>query len=180
MDKSILVLAYPGSGKTFMAENYKDVSDLEFQHFRYDYGKYKNLPLEQLKGRSDIRKSNPEWPNNFFKFLENELEKRKCVFVPMATSLFPILDYLANEKNVRIIFVIQSEDSLESMIETFKQRGNSKEFIERRKNDFIKFHKLIKELPYEKFYLQQNEYLLDALKKNGIQFDVGKGFKNYI
>ena len=180
MKKSILVLAYPGSGKTFIAENYKDVSDIEFQHFRYDYGKYKDLPMEQLKGRTDIRTPNPMWPDNFFKFLEEELEKRKCVFVPMASSIFPILDYLANKKNVRIIFAIQSKDSLDSMIETFKQRGNSEEFIERRKNDFIKFHKLINDFDYEKFYIQKGEYLLDALKKNGIKLNVGKGFKNYI
>ena len=179
MDKSILVLAYPGSGKTFVAENYKDVSDIEFQHFRYDYGEYKNLPLEQLKGRTDIRTLNPEWPNNFFAFLEKELEKRKCVFVPMATSIFPILDKLEKEKNVRIIFAIQSEDSLDFMIETFKQRGNSEEFIERRKNDFIKFHNLIKELSYEKLYIQKDEYLLDALNKKGIKFEPGVGYKNY-
>ena len=37
----ILILAYPGSGKTYLAENYKNVADLEFQHFRWDYGEYK-------------------------------------------------------------------------------------------------------------------------------------------
>lgn len=54
MDKHILVLAYPGTGKTYIADNYEDVSDIEFQHYRYDYGNYKNLPLEQLKGRTNI------------------------------------------------------------------------------------------------------------------------------
>ena len=102
MDKHILVLAYPGTGKTYIADNYEDVSDIEFQHYRYDYGNYKNLPLEQLKGRTDIRKPKEDWPTNFFNFLEKELEERKCVFIPMATSIFPFLDYLANEKNIRI------------------------------------------------------------------------------
>ena len=179
MDKHILVLAYPGTGKTYIADNYEDVSDIEFQHYRYDYGKYKDLPLEQLKGRTDIRTQKKEWPNNFFNFLEKELEDKKCVFVPMATSIFPILNHLSKEKNIRIIFAIQSEDSLNSMIETFQQRGNSKEFIERRKGDFIKFHKLIKELDYEKVYIEQSEFLIDALNKIGINFKQGKGFKNY-
>lgn len=180
MDKKILVLAYPGTGKTYIADNYADVSDIEFQHYRYDYGEYSNLPLEKLKGRTDIRTQKKEWPNNFFKFLEEELEKTKCVFVPMSTSIFPILDYLANEKNVRIIFAIQSEDSLSSMTKTYKQRGNSEEFIERRKNDFIKFHNLIKEFNFEKVYIQQNEFLIDALNKLGIKFKKGTGFKNYL
>ena len=102
MDKHILVLAYPGTGKTYIADNYEDVSDIEFQHYRYDYGKYKDLPLEQLKGRTDIRTQKKEWPNNFFNFLEKELEDKKCVFVPMATSIFPILNHLSKEKNIRI------------------------------------------------------------------------------
>ena len=51
MKQKILVLAYPGSGKTFPAENFENVSDLEFQHYRWDYGEHKNLPLEKLKGR---------------------------------------------------------------------------------------------------------------------------------
>ena len=180
MDKKILVLAYPGTGKTYIADNYADVSDIEFQHYRYDYGEYKNLPLEKLKGRTDIRTPKKEWPNNFFKFLEEELGKRKCVFVPLSTSIFPILDYLAFEKNIRIIFAIQSKESLNSMLETFKQRGNSEEFVERRKNDFIKFHNLIKDFDFEKVYIQQNEFLIDALNKIGIYFRKGKGFKNYL
>ena len=98
----------------------------------------------------------------------------------MATSIFPILNHLSKEQNIRIIFAIQSEDSLNSMIETFQQRGNSKEFIERRKGDFIKFHNLIKELDYEKVYIEQSEFLIDALNKIGINFKQGKGFKNYI
>ena len=97
----------------------------------------------------------------------------------MATSIFPILNHLSKEKNIRIIFAIQSEDSLNSMIETFQQRGNSKKFIERRKGDFIKFHNLIKELDYEKVYIEQSEFLIDALNKIGINFKQGKGFKNY-
>ena len=179
MDKHILVLAYPGTGKTYITDNYEDVSDIEFQHYRYDYGKYKDLPLEQLKGRTDIRTQKKEWPNNFFNFLEKELEERKCVFVPMSTSLFSILDYLSKKKNIRIIFAIQSEASLNSMIETFQQRGNSNEFIERRKSDFIKFHNLIKEHDYEKVYIEKGEFLIDALNKIGINFKEGKGFKNY-
>ena len=43
-----------------------------------------------------------------------------------------------------------------------------------------KLHNLIKELDYEKVYIQQNEFLIDALNKIGINFKEGKGFKNYI
>ena len=94
MKEKVLVLAYPGSGKTYLAENFKNVSDLEFQHFRWDYGENKNLPLEQLKG-CEQKSVKQEWPNNFFEFLEQIIKKSEITLVPMATSFFPILDHIA-------------------------------------------------------------------------------------
>lgn len=46
MKQNILVLAYPGSGKTFLAENFENVSDLEFQHYR---GTTANIKIFHLK-----------------------------------------------------------------------------------------------------------------------------------
>ncbi len=95
MKDKVLVLAYPGSGKTYIADNYKNVSDLEFQHFRWDYGENKNLPMEKLKGckQKSVR---PEWPENFFKYMEEVIETCDVTLVPMATSIFPILDKLSS------------------------------------------------------------------------------------
>jgi adenylate kinase family enzyme len=178
--EKILVLAYPGSGKTYLADNFQDVSDFEFQHYRYDYGEYKHLPLEQLKGRTEIRTDNPNWPENFFIALDKEIKKRRIVLVPFATSLLEILKYLEKTNSVRIIFAIQDRNLLEKLIEGFKSRGNSEEFIERRRNDFQKCHEIILNSRFEKVYITENEFLHDALKKIGIKFEKGKGFKNYI
>ena len=127
MQEHILVLAYPGSGKTYLAENFKNVSDLEFQHYRWDYGENKNLPLEQLKG-CEIKSVKPQWPDNFFKLLEEETNKTKLVLVPMATSLFPILDHLA-AGGVRVIFAIQDRDCLDEVLETYRKRGNNRRSV---------------------------------------------------
>lgn len=176
----ILVLAYPGSGKTYLADNYKNISDFEFQHYRYDYGEHKHLPLEQLKGRTEIRTNNPEWPNNFFKALDIELKKGRIVLVPFATSLLEILDYLETSSGVRIIFAIQNKDTFEQLAESFRSRGNSEEFIERRRNDFQKCHDLIANSKFEKVYINNNEFLSEALSRIGVQFEKGQGVKNYI
>lgn len=180
MEQKILVLAYPGSGKTYLADNYENVSDFEFQHYRYDYGEYKHLPLEQLKGRTEIRTNNIGWPNNFFKALDEELEKGRIVLVPFATSLLEILDYLEKSSNVRIIFAIQDKDSFEQLAESFRSRGNSEEFIERRRNDFQKCHDIIANSRFEKAYISKDEFLNDALSKKGVIFKKGQGVKNYI
>ena len=177
MKQKILVLAYPGCGKTYLAENYKNVSDLEFQHYRYDYGKNKDLPLEKLKGIKE-RTLRPEWPENFFEFLSQQIEKMEIVLVPMATSLFPVLDSLAAQ-GTRIIFVIQDENMLEDIIEMYRKRGNGEEFIEKRRNDFQKFHNLTAESKFEKVYIHKGEHLYEALVRVGVKFLKGKGYKNY-
>ena len=177
MKQKILVLAYPGSGKTYLAENFKNVSDLEFQHYRWDYGENKNLPLEQLKG-CEIKSVKPEWPDNFFKVLEEETNKTEIVLVPMATSLFPILDHL-EAGGVRVIFAIQDRDLLDDVIETYRKRGNKEKFIEDRRNDFQKFHDLTANAKFEKAYIHKNEHLYDALVRLGVKFEIGKGYKNY-
>ena len=177
--EKVLVLAYPGTGKTFLADNYENVSDFEFQHYRYDYGIYKHLPLEQIKGNTDKRTNNPEWPNNFFEALTNELEKGRIVLVPFATSLLEVLDYLEEAKNVRVIFAIQDKNSFEQLAEKFRQRGNAEEFIERRRADFQKCHDIIEKSKFEKVIIEPSQYLYDALVAIGIEFAIGKGVKNY-
>ncbi len=180
MKQKILVLAYPGSGKTYLADHYKNISDFEFQHYRYDYGDYKHLPLEQLKGRTEIRTNNIDWPQNFFKALDEELQKGRIVLVPFATSLLEILDYLEESSGVRIIFAIQNKNSFEKLATMFRSRGNSEEFIERRKNDFQKCHDIIANSRFEKVYIDETEFLSDALSRKGIKFIKGQGVKNYI
>lgn len=180
MDEKILVLAYPGSGKTYLAENYENISDFEFQHFRYDYGKYKHLPLEQLKGRTEIRTKNKERPNNFFLALEEELKKGRIVLVSFVTSLLEILDCLEQSSKTRIIFAIQDKNTFEQLAQKFRNRGNSEVFIERRRNDFQKCHAIICDSKFEKIYIDENEFLSDALLKHNIELKKGKGVKNYL
>ena len=174
----VLVLAYPGSGKTYLADNFKNVSDIEFQHFRWDYGEYKTLPLEKLKGRKDIRTPRPDWPDNFFKQLEIELENNEIILLPMSTTMFDGLDRI-NRAGVRIIFAMPRPEKFEELEKTFEKRGNSKEFIESRRNDFQKYYDITQNCPYEKVFIEKDEHLYDALTRIGIKFEKGKGYKNY-
>ncbi len=174
---NVLVLAYPGSGKTYLADNYNNVCDLEFQHYRWDYGENDNLPMEQLKG-CEIKFVKPEWPENFFKLLKEKTAKPQVVLVPMATSLFPILDQLASS-GVRVIFAIRDKDCVDEMVDIYRKRGNKEKFITDRKNDFQKFHDLTANCKFERAYIHKGEYLYDALARLGITFEKGKGYKNY-
>lgn len=178
MNRNILVLAYPGSGKTYIVENYENVSDFEFQHYRYDYGKYKDLPIEQLKGRTEIRKPKQEWPSNFLKDLVKELNNNIIVMVPFSTTVFKLLPEIEND--ARIILAIPSKEKFSQIIEIYKERNNSEEFIQRRMNDYNKHFEIIKKSKYEKVIIREDEYLFDSLVNLGLNFKKGKGRKNYI
>ncbi|MCC7304027.1 hypothetical protein IT418_01260 [bacterium] len=174
-----LVLAYPGSGKSYLADHYKNTSDFEFQHYRYDYGEYKDLPLEQLKGRTEIRKDNPDWPQNFLYALAREIEKTDIVLVPFSRSLLSKLDEFITSKRIKVILAIQDKGTLNELVETFSKRGIDSEFIERRKKDFLKCHEAITTSKFEKVYISSNEFLSGALSKIGVTLEKGVGVKNY-
>ncbi len=176
MKQKILILAYPGTGKTFLAEHYSNVSDMEFQHYRWDYGEFKNLPLEELKGKKDFRKPNPAYPNNFFVDLKKEFNRSDIVLVPMATS---ILNEVSRLKDVRIILVIKEKEAFDDLIKIYKARNNSEEFIISRTNDFEKFYDIVKNSSYEKIFLNKDEHLSQAIQKIGLKLIEGKGYKNY-
>lgn len=176
MKEKILILAYPGVGKTYIADNYNNVSDFEFQHYRYDYGKFKDLPLEELKGRRDIRTPNPEYPNNFIEALQEELNKRAIVLVPLATS---ILKELSKLKEVRIILAIKDKEAFADLERIYKDRNNDEDFIKHRREDFEKFYNIVEESSYEKIILAKGQYLDQALKLKGIEMLPGRGYKNY-
>jgi hypothetical protein len=61
MKKKILVLAYPGIGKTYTAEHYENVIDFEQQFYTYVYDDdIKRLPLDQIKLSGKTKRPNPE------------------------------------------------------------------------------------------------------------------------
>ena len=56
MKQKTLVLAYPGIGKTYTAENYRNVMDFEQQHYVSIYDEnIRHLPLEEIKGQARKR-----------------------------------------------------------------------------------------------------------------------------
>lgn len=104
-------------------------------------------------------------------------KKRNC-FNSICSVINRIFDYVDKLKNVIVVFAIQDKNFFENLAKSFKQRGTSEEFVERRRNDFKQCHEIIEKLGYEKVYIKENEHLYDALSKSGINFENGKGYMN--
>ena len=182
MNPKILVLAYPGIGKTYMADNYENVIDFEQQHFISIYDEdIRHLPLEQIKGQTSKRKPNPDWPQNYVEGIRQELETGRIVITTFIPATYKALCEDAQYENVRIILAVFDPNSFEELAQRYRERNNTEEFIERRRADFPTSIKLFEEAPkVEKVVVKAGEYLADALINHGIELNGGRGFKNYI
>jgi len=182
MNEKILVLAYPGLGKTFTADHYANISDFEQQFYTYIYDDaVKNLPLEQIKSDMSKKTPNPDWPNNFIKGIGEELEKGKIVITTLIPKVYKALCVDTQYENTRIILVVFDKDNFEELADRFRARGNAEEFIERRRKDFpVVLEQFENAKNVEKVIAKSGEYLADALISHGIKLIPGKGSKNYL
>lgn len=176
MRNKLLILAYMGTGKTELSNKYNNVVDLDFQNYKYIYDEsIRNLPLEQRKGANSLRSENPDYPNNFIEDMLKELDKGKIVVSPFIGHVFNSINnnqVKAKLKDTKIILVFPMPNDFNEYVERFKQRGNSEEFILRRKKEFASLIELFNNAPnneYEKIIIKPKQFLEEALIEYGIE-----------
>lgn len=112
---TIIISGFPGVGKTYFAEKYKDktsVIDSDSSNFSW---------LDKDNG---IR--NPDFPNNYIKYIEEELiGEYDVVFVSTHKSVRDAL----NEKGVEYYLVYPDRSLKEYYVDWFGHRGSSQSFI---------------------------------------------------
>lgn len=177
--EKILVLAYPGSGKTELEKQYENVVDFEHQDFRYVYDEsIRHLPLELRKGSTDLRKDNPEWPENFLTNALKELDEGKIVVSPFVKTVYDAYNseyFKEKAKDVKTILVCPRLNEFEDYIERFKRRGNSDNFIARRKSEIAAVIELFENArDCQKIVLESGQYLAEALENYGIKLNKKK------
>lgn len=171
--KKILIMAYMGTGKTELQNRYENVIDFDFQDYKYIYDeKVRHLPLEQRKGSTNLRVENPSYPNNFQEDAIKLLNEGKIVVSPFIEHTFKAYnspEFKEKTKDVRIILACPERDNLEEYIKRFKNRGNSEQFIERRKREFDTLMDIFATAEdYEKIIVKAGCFLSDALVEYGI------------
>lgn len=181
MENKLLVLAYMGTGKTELEKHYDNVIDLDFQDYKYIYDEaVRHLPLEQRKGQPSLRTENPNYPNNFITDALKELETGKVVVSPFIEHVFKAIDsdkFKRNATNTRVILVFPTSDNFEEYVDRFRKRGNSEEFILRRRREFPSLVNLFNNAPsdkYEKITIKPGQFLSEVLIEYGINL---KGVK---
>ena len=65
----------------------------------------------------------------------------------MSTSIIKLLDKISSH-GIKVLFAIHNPEAFDELIETYKQRGNSAEFIKSRQEDFRKFYEITQKIKY--------------------------------
>jgi hypothetical protein len=86
------------------------------------------------------------------------------------------------QDSLRVIALIFEPDGFEELARRYRLRGDTEEFIERRRIDFPKAVELVNNAPrsVERVVVRSGEYLADALMAHGIILRPGKSEKNYL
>ena len=171
--KKTVILAYPGTGKTKLCEIYDNIIDFEHQDYKWIYDEsIRNLPLDQRKGRVDLRKENPDFPKNFLDDAIKLLNKGNIVVSPFIETVFNAFNstyFKSKIEDARIILACPNQDAFNQYIEKYRQRGNGEQFISRRIKEFPGMIDLFNRADgYEKILLKPGEFLSNALREYGL------------
>lgn len=176
MDKNI-VLAFPGSGKTYLVKKYKNIADNDFCYFKFLYDKpaieMTDEELESKKGNKDIERDNPEYPQNLINATFECLNQGKVVLIPLSKgtyNIFKELDKTNKLQGITVTMIYPAKSDFDNFIKRYQQRGNSDIFM--KYNHVVHFNEWVEmfdeEQSFNKINIGSNEYLENILIKLGI------------
>jgi len=154
----MIIAGFAGIGKTvFARKTDKRIIDLESSAYKWLLlDSDCKCSTESQKGLS-TRTLNPEWPGNYI----DDIEKY---------NLFDDVDYILVAPTEDIMYylelrnfyiVIPSLDSKQEMLQRYRDRGNSKEFVNKMDLKYEKITDYLMTQCARKFVLQPGQYLSD-------------------
>lgn len=117
---TMIISAFPGCGKTYFYENFKDkfkggILDSDSSEFSWIKDKDGN--------NTNVR--NPDFPNNYIQHIKDNSGKVDIIFV----SSHEVVRNTLRENNIKYILVYPDKSLKEEWIERFKNRGDNDKFI---------------------------------------------------
>ena len=156
-----IIVAFAGVGKTYCAEKYSNILDLDHLFFKYTYSKelIKSKSFEELKGIQEGRKQNPLWPQNFMQELVKNVSQYDIILVPAGKQILQCLD----EANLDYILCYPKVECKAIYIKRYLKRGTNLEWIEKTQKNFEKTIKEYDSREGKKIILSGDETLEDKL-----------------
>ena len=124
---TVIISGFSGIGKTFLAEKYCNVLDLESSPFFWDYSSTNfDCDIEKIKGTGG-RKRNLKYPQNFIDEIKSNMTKYDYILVwAHADEAVP---HYNNHNIILDAYLIPSLEALEEYFDRYRQRGNTEEYL---------------------------------------------------
>lgn len=163
MGKGIIISAFATCGKTYLANKYKNVIDMESSNYKFDNSKLEDIPTEERKGT--IRPLNPNWPQNYYDAIIEATNNYDIVLVQLKPEHFDYFD----RNNIKYSIAYPNLNNFDEIRKRCIDRGNNEKFIKRLGEVLEPFYKDAMNRPYEKLYILNNkETLEERLLKDNI------------
>lgn len=168
MAQGMIIVGFATIGKSFLGKKYSNVIDLESSHYKHDNTNMTGLAVEARKGTK--REINQEWPENYYKAIQEAVKKYDVVLVQLKPEHFDYFD----ENHIKYRIAYPNIHDWESVKKKCMDRGNNENFIRKLKEVFILYYEDCLHRNYEKLYIiNKNETLEDVLMKDNIELRVG-------
>lgn len=126
--KAVLISAFPGCGKTYFYNKYKDVYkilDSDSSEFSW---------IKDSEG-NNTKERNPEFPQNYIDHIKENLDTADIIFI---SSHKVVRDALAEAK-IKFLLVYPHKALKNIWISRFRRRGSNEKFIEFISNNWKDF-----------------------------------------
>lgn len=160
--KGIVVSAFAGTGKSFLAKHYENVVDLDSGNYKFIYDESDDIPLEARKAMKKYELQ-PEWPQNYFDAILQNIERYEIVLVTFSQE---VKDFLY-ARGIDLYYFMPDASAWEIIERRLRERANNERFIEILKARFYcEVDYAGKDL--RKMSLGNDEFLEQALMRNGL------------
>jgi hypothetical protein len=159
---AIIISGFAGIGKSTLAAKNPRILDLESSKYKWLTEGFETLNSEERKGLT-ARHMNPEWPENYLKEILLNQHNKDIDFIFISPS-----EEALNELEIAGIDFIIAHPSLEAkneMLQRYRDRNNSEEFIHKMDTMYEKILKALSKRKQRKFILGPGEYLTDVISK---------------
>ena len=155
----MIVSAFSGAGKTYLASKYKEIIDLESMNYHWIYPKELENVDQETKKRNNNRTVNPNWPENYLNDIVKYNSEGKLVLINGADW---IIQYL-RKSGYRCLNVYPDISQKTEYLNRYRQRGNNKDYIQFWDSHFEEYiAKKTKEK--DDIVMKPGEYLEDTLE----------------
>ena len=164
--QGIIISAFGGCGKTYLAKKYKNVVDLESSPYKYDYSGIEPKDYEKVKG-TEGRKRNKDYPENYVNAIKQAVSQYDVVCV-RCNADEPVDFYDTFGLDYMVCYPTKA--AYKNYVARFKSRGNSDAWIAKNKRYYqVAYQRWAKIKGKRKILLHGNDTLESALIKRGIK-----------